>query len=316
MNFTNETLLLKINTFKTFIRFMLQQQQWTELDREDVEHWLGNFRTNTLYEQYLACRLLANIIYFSKKDISFALREGIFNLLVYKQVLETQIASNFGQSLQAINNIFKEEMSKTCFIPLLATGSPHESGNYITRILVQDDIILQEQSNFIDTVIHYHNTKKFMHLVIVDDCIGSGDQFRQFWETAEVTDNDKTISLEKFCVSKNIDISYLTLIGYKNSVEMLRNEYKSIKIYCVRLLTNEQRVFNTNSYVWLDDEEMLRAKKFFKEVTEEQGIDLYGYNNLDFALIMDQTIPDWSLPMFWNETPRWKLLKRRKNSNG
>lgn len=310
----NETTTLHINKCKSFIDFMLSQQQWSGLTKNEVERWLNNFHGLPPRETLLIYKLLTSLIYYSEKDVLDALREGIHSCLFYDIVLERQKAADFTLSQHALSNIAKNELKNTRFIPLLDSDSPHESGNYVTRLLVQQGLVATNQSMFLDKVVMAFQSQKFSRLVVVDDCVGSGDQLCDFWEKAVVNINSNPVPLKSFCSSNEIEVNYLTLFGYDKSILRLKKELCDLKICCVRTLSDSQRVFQENSYVWTTEEERKVALELIKKLTNECGIPLYGYKDLDFAFIMHQTIPDWSLPLFWKENVDWKLLMRRKNS--
>lgn len=148
----NETISLQINKCKTFIDFMLSQQQWSGLQKSDVESWLKNFKDVQSGERLLVYKLLSNIIYFSEADVIAALKEGIYKCLYYSVILEKQINAKFSMSQQALAAVCQEELENTYFIPLLDSNSPHESGNYIMRLLVQQNIIQPRQSVFLESL--------------------------------------------------------------------------------------------------------------------------------------------------------------------
>lgn len=312
---TDESVQLYINKCKTYIDFMLSQQQWSGLTKSEIEQWLSNFRQLDIHEQYFAYKLLASLIYYSEKDVIDALNEGIHSRLFNHKVLEEQISAKFGLSQQTIQNIVKDELYNARFIPLLDKNAPHESGNYVSRLLVQQGMINASQSMFLSEIGHEFQKNTFKNLIIVDDCVGSGDQLREFWGLSKVSVNGASYSLAQFCTGNHIEAYYLTLFGYDQSIHSLETEIKDLKICCVRTLSDSQRVFSKNSYVWANETERNKAKELFSALTSENGLYLYGYKGLDFAFIMHQTIPDWTLPLFWQETSDWKLLMRRKNSH-
>lgn len=306
----------KIHKCREYINFMLSQQQWSGLTKVETDQWLDNFRELAPEEMLLVYKLLINLIYYSENDVIDALREGIYSCLFYDILLERQKSEKFGLSSQALSNIVKSELRKTCFIPLLDRDSPHESANYVTRLLVQQQIIEPQQSMFLHDIVDPIHAGCFTRLVIVDDCIGSGDQLRGFWnDTAKITTDGKEISLGKFCDLNSIEANYLTLFGYDESIKQLIDEIPQLHICCVRMLSNAQRVFLKDSYIWSNDKERQQAQTLFSELAKEHGFPLLGYRDLDFAFIMHKTIPDWSLPLLWKERSDWKLLMRRKNSN-
>lgn len=100
---TAESLQLHIDKCKSYIDFMLSQQQWSGLTKAEVEQWLSNFQDISLYEKYLVYKLLTSLIYYSEKDVLEVLNEGIHCQLFYDVVLSKQMSTNFSLSRQAIS---------------------------------------------------------------------------------------------------------------------------------------------------------------------------------------------------------------------
>lgn len=311
---TDETMNLYMDKCKLFINFMIGQQ-WSGLSKSDVVKWLDNFKEYSKREQYIAHKLLVNLIYFSEDDVLGTLRDGIHKCLYHDVILENQIRSDFGTSQQKLSNILSSELSDSCFIPLLDSDSPHESGNYVSRLLVTKGLISASQSVFLDKIYRKYINNPFSNLIIVDDCVGSGDQMRTFWSESKIEMDGKEILLREFCSINNIKTYYITLFGYNRSIEELKRQFTDITICCVRELSDHERVLLDNSYIWSNREELEDAIMLFKDVSETYGFPLYGYKELDFAFIMHQTIPDWSLPILWKQRVDWNLLMRRKNSD-
>lgn len=312
---TNEAIHLYINKCKLYVDFMLSQQQWSGLTKAEIENWLSNFCDLEISESYLVYKLLTHIIYYSEKDVLDALREGINSRLFYDVIIAKQVETDFSLSQHALSSIIKTELHNSRFIPLLDSNAPHESANYLSRLLVQQGLIQPTHSIFLNALGDAYRNETFKNLVIVDDCVGSGDQLRNFWNSANVSFDGKDIPLGTFCSNNHINVYYLTLFGYDQSIRALTEELSCLKICCVRSLSDSQRVFSEKSYIWTDEDERRKALDLFSDLTTKNGIYLYGYKKLDFAFIMHQTIPDWSLPIFWQENANWKLLMRRKNSN-
>lgn len=307
---------LYINKCKAFIDFMLLQQQWSGITKRDIDKWISNFQGLSEDELRLVYKLLTNIIYFSEKDVTEVLKRGTFECVAYNSVLTAQKTQGFALSQKALRNIYEQELNGSCFVPLLDSGAPHESGNYVTRLLVQQGIVPQDKSMFLNSAIPLLISGKIKNLIIVDDCVGSGQQLTDFWETKAVANiAGVPLTLKALCQKYGITANYLTLFGYENNIQRLRGKFPDLTIFCVRYLRDKHRVFSDESYVWDDTTERDNALELFKSVTKDVGIPLYGYNGLDFAFIMHQTIPDWSLPVFWKENADWNLLLRRKNSN-
>jgi hypothetical protein len=307
---------LYINKCKAFIDFMLLQQQWSGITKRDVDKWINNFQWLSEDELRLVYKLLTNIIYFSEKDVTEVLKRGAFECVAYNSVLSAQKTQGFALSQKALRNIYEQELNGSCFVPLLDSGAPHESGNYVTRLLVQQGIVPQDKSMFLNSAIPLLISGKTKNLIIVDDCVGSGQQLTDFWEKKPVVNIDGVpLTLKGLCQKYGVTANYLTLFGYEKNIQRLRGEFPDLTIFCVRYLRDKHRVFSDESYIWDDTAERDKALELFKSITKDVSIPLYGYNGLDFAFIMHQTIPDWSLPAFWKENADWNLLLRRKNSN-
>lgn len=306
---------LYINKCKSFIAFMLTQQQWSGLTQANIDLWLNNFKDLPIEEKQLIYKLLTSIIYYSENDIVEILKDGVFYCLSYDDVLNKQISTSFSTSQHALQSIHEDNKNRACFVPLLDSCSPHESGNDICRTLVQQGIISHERSMFIHQVPHWLKENNADTLVIVDDCVGSGDQLRSFWNDTRVDDQGTLLSIKDMCIKYHARAIYLTLFGYAESIKSLRMEIPDLCIFCVRELNNQHRVFSHDSYIWKDKEEKERAFALIDLLAKGAGIETLGYNSLDFAFIMHKTIPDWSLPIFWKEKSDWNLLLRRKNSN-
>lgn len=305
-----------INKCRAFIDFMLSQQQWSGLTKHDVESWLKNFKGLAHEEQELVYKLLTNIIYFSENDVTEALKLGVFNCLAYKDIMTQQKSSGFTLSTHTLTNTYNFNLNRSCFVPLLDSGAPHESANNICRTLVQQGIISQEKSIFVQEVPKIFKSGAVNNLVIVDDCVGSGDQLTDFWENTLVNDDGLDISIADLCKKYKATANYLTLFGYDKNIDTLKKKFTDLNIFCVQKLSDQHRVFSESSYIWKDKDELSKALNLIDSLAKNAGIETYGYKKLDFAFIMHKTIPDWSLPIFWKKNNDWNLLMRRKNSDG
>lgn len=309
---TDSEIELFISKCKIFISFMLHQQQWSGLTKLEIDNWVANFEPANSKEYYYIYKLLTNIIYYSESDIINALREGIKDKLFYKELLNMQVTANFSLSQQTLSQEYHTNLEKTCFIPLLDSDAPFESSNYILRLCVQNNFVSTHQSIFPNDLLSYVHKNDVKNLVIIDDCVGSGNQLRKFWKFTTISDGR---TLRQFCKDMNIKAYYLSLFGLKDSISDLQNEYNDLTIICVKKFAQTLQVFDDESYVWDNIQEKNEALVYFNTFAENNSFSISGYNNLNLAIIMHRTIPNWSLPMFWKENSDWKPLMRRKSSN-
>lgn len=206
----------------------------------------------------------------------------------------------------------KEELAKTLFIPLLNDNKPSESGPLVVRYLTTNLNIPQSNTAFhFDLEIDKINS--FNRIIIVDDCIGSGQHLKDFWNGTV----DKK-GLKNILPYKEKDIYFLSLIGYINTIVDLYGDglIEGLKIVLCDQLTDDHRILNASHNAWRDEHEWQFAQQYLKNLCRNLGIDMLGYNKLDFAVFIHNTAPDWTLPIFWkNIDDEWFNLVNRKNTN-
>lgn len=187
---------------------------------------------------------------------------------------------------------------------------PSESGNSIIADLIHK---LDFSANQVD----YHfrvdegKLKDYQILVFVDDCIGSGKQLKKFWNMPEIQ------TIKSICDKYEIRIYYLVLVGYDKNLKILKEENKlmGIEIIVCDLLSDKNRVFSDENIIWdKETNEREKAIKYFEKIRKTKGVNFLGFKRLDFAIILHDRLPNWSLPIFWKETIGWKNLLRRKTS--
>ncbi|KXY34997.1 phosphoribosyltransferase-like protein [Bacillus sp. FSL K6-0067] len=299
-----------IDQAKKNINFFLSCKQWSGLNKSKINSWIENFPDDEKV-MYFVHKLLNQIIYYSESDLKQMLFEGVFHRVLTNAVLKEQIKDNFIHPQHSLDFKLKQELKKTLFVPLLDAEAPYESGNQVTRILTQQLGVPTNQVVFSRNINSLH--EHYERLIILDDCIGSGDQFRTFWEESIVNSGE---SLREWCQMNKVEAHYVVLVGYEDNINGLSVEMNDLQIHCVELLKEENRVFSNKSAYWENENEMNEAKKLFQEIVNEYGIPLLGYRDMDFAIIMHLNIPDWSLPVFWKSAPGWDILIERKNSHG
>jgi len=298
-----------IDETSRIISLMCRANQWNGLTEGAIQEWLRNFRDQE--GLYFASKIIRKWLYYSEDDIISLLRFGLYDK-IYAQELISEIIQDGNLMIPnyITSSIIKSKFKKTLFIPLLDSNKPHESGLQFSRYLVQKLKVESNQSLF-----HYdiqpNHLNEYDKLVIVDDCIGSGQQLVDFWLSPQLK------NIREATQENKIKCYYLILIGYKNTIEDIIATIPKLKIIICVPLTDQYRVFSNESInrYWNDNEELEDARNYFLKLTQERGIPMYGFAGLDFAVIIHRNIPDWSLPIFWKGSSDWKFLIERKNSN-
>lgn len=286
------------------------QSQWDYLKFSDFDTWMNNNFGDDVEGKYYAVKIMLHTIYYSKRNIEDLLRFGLFDKiygeLIKSEQIKNQLLLPHNEALAKL----EELKSKTYFIPLLDTDKPSESGNRIIGDLVHKLQISEKQVDF-----HWEVTEEklsgYKTLIFVDDCIGSGMQLKKFWNS------EKVANIKSYCKKNDVSVYYLVLIGYDKNLNALKHssELNDIQVVVCDILTDKNRVFSDENIVWEKDfDERAAAIKYFEKIKKEKGINFLGFKKLDFAIILNDRLPNWSLPIFWRENANWKLLLQRKTS--
>lgn len=298
---------ISVEENRILIPFMCRSNQWDGLTESKITEWLNNF--HDIEGQYYALKILKNCLYYSENDIIELLRYGLYDLIFAKEIKREIISK---KSITDAPSIVDAQMralkNDALFIPLQDSGKPHESGLQIIRYLVQHSIIDSSQTAFPEKISQEH-LDKYKIVVIVDDCIGSGQQIVDYWNSDELK------SVKALAKAKGIAFYYLALVGYRDKINSTKPLLADLEVIVCDTLTDRHRVFEKDNIYWNDAEELEKAKKYFSDIQKTRGIPTYGHDSLDFALIIHRNVPDWSLPIFWMKSTDWNVLLERKNSH-
>jgi hypothetical protein len=284
--------------------------QWDYLNFKDLSNWLDDNFGNDLEGRFYGLKILLHTIYYSKKDLEKLLIYGL-NEKIYGEKIKFDLIQNGNIYLSnsETETLVNNQKNLTLFIPLLDSDKPHESGNTLIGDLVHKLDVSEHQVDF-----HWNvdedKLKNFKIVIFVDDCLGSGNQLRRFWNSKKI------VELKSLFIKYEIEVYYLVLVGYDKSLIKLneRQNLKGIKVVICDILTEKNRIFSIDNIIWDNAEEMNRVITYFEGIAKERGINFFGYKNLDFAIILHDRLPNWSLPIFWKEMVGWKCLIRRKTT--
>lgn len=292
-----------IDSSRAFYRFLISSRQWTGFGDKELNTWIENF-SQIVDGEYIACKLLNECIGYSEKDIVLMVKGAISSILITEKVLPKQIETGFSCLKSDIEYIIKDSLSKTLFVPLSVNNAPGESSNSIIRLLTQQmGSLINKQFQF-----EIKDNCEYERIIIVDDCIGSGEQFKEFWEEKEIHSH---IKFRDWCNSKGIMVYYVVLVGYENTVNDLQDLFKDVTIICVEKLKDCHKVLDILS----DDQVFRERKEDLYSFLEQCNIRILGFNDMQFAVFIHNNIPDWSLPVFYKQREFWKPLLRRRDSD-
>lgn len=291
--------------------YLCRCHQWDGVSESVVKDWLANFRD--LEGEYYAVRILKHLTYYSENDLEILLRHGIFDLVIGREMLqEVLIPSGFNAIPTILEAEARRRLARTLFVPLLARPGPDESGTQVARMLTQR-IGIQPENVIFHWELGTAEHTGYERLVICDDCLGSGEQIKEFWSEAKVAGDSAT--LRTVCENRGWRSYYLALVGYDQRVHELRATLKPLEIVTAEVVTEGNRVFASGSAFWEGEDERKAASRYFERLEGERGVPQRGFQNLDFGVVLHKTVPDWTVPMLWAPAPGWNVFLPRKNTH-
>jgi hypothetical protein len=296
---------------KALIRTMCRTNQWSGVTEGEINDWIfNNFKD--VKGKYLAIKILLHSLYYSESNLIQLLKTGIYSRIFGDKLKAKLIEQKNVYGVKSeMNSFIKSEIKNTLFIPLLDSDSPSESGNAMIRYLTHKLEIESANTSFHFSV-RVTDLEKYRTIVIVDDCLGSGHQIYDFWNN-----NISFRAVKEAAIAKGIEIYYLILVGNEDALLTLQldGDLVGLKVRICERLGDHNRVFQVNNTIWNGDEaELNDAIAYFDTVEATFQVPRLGYNDMDFAVFIHNTTPDWSLPIFWKKNSDWRPLFKRKNS--
>lgn len=146
-------------------------------------------------------------------------------------------------------------------------------------------------------------------IILVDDIIGSGDQFSDFTENFLISSNN--VIQDKFLNSR---IIYFTPVATELGINEIKNLVGGkIEIFYGELL---KKLFHDDNVVW--NKSTVLPKDKIEEICLNYATklnlsknDLLGYKDSQLLVVFQDHTPDNTIPLLWLETQDWKALLKR-----
>lgn len=299
-----------INNKRHLIRVICRTNQWSGLGEKKITDWVRNF--GDIEGKYIGIKLFLNSLYYSERNIIDLLKYSIFEQIISEEIKKNQLSSgSIYASKSSLNSEIKKQLNKTLFIPLSDNINPSESGLALAKYLTNELHIYENQVMF-----HFQLTEnvfnEFERIIILDDCVGSGQQIKNFWNG-----NGDFSGLKSIIPFREIPTYFLALIGYDKPILDLQIDgyTEGLRVKINQVLTDNNRVFRSCHKTWRNDKEREFSIEYLKEISKNKGLSLLGFNEFDFAVFLHNTAPDWTLPLFWQHVEgEWVNLVNRKNN--
>jgi hypothetical protein len=284
----------------------------TEIDSVKIDRWLENFTGDAAEcdtEMHHAFHLLAQLIYFGKREIDECLRVLFQEKVVYPFV---QQQKKLGVATPNIWNALLDHLKlQTRFV---GVGNPSESGSSFLYPFRQMNGLPTELFSSIEKVAvsvppAHGSTRSTValtpptltELIYIDDFCATGEQVERK-ESAYIR------NLRSVC--STIQVHYFILFATKSAVEHLKSLGIFDRVEVAIVLDDDYKVFSPNSHFYrtgvagIDSGVAKRIMQYYGNKLAPHPNHALGYNDSQMLVSFKHNTPDNTLPIIWQSIPQ------------
>ena len=281
-------------------RELIAYNIWSGLLPHRLDTWINNFQSPE--EQYFAAKVLDALIYRPKSQ-TISLLQHLFQRTIPDLERWRTISSRL---LTIYPNMAHADEPHIRIVPVLVPGeAPIKSGAIIGRHLRRS---LGFRSDwFLDSSRVQENIHKGNVVIFIDDFLGTGNQFIEFVEDANLQ-----VSIDSGkCV-------YAPLVAHIHGINRLTKKYTKLPVVTAEKLDESHALFAKNDGTLFDEVNSVEvAREFYYSLLKNKAIDAsaherrgFGYFELVYAF--EDAVPDNSLPiLWWSQSRDWQPLFNR-----
>lgn len=229
-------------------------------------------------------------------------------LIQYGFVTESVVANGL---FRLYSELKKNSNKKSIEVSIQKPGKSEQKLAYLLR----PSILLETLEN----AISMKNSKYFndiVELYCFDDCIGSGESLVKY--LFDKKHNIHSANLINLFKSGGVQLNVVVYHADQRGVDTIENHLDAcgaVKVHTVRVLDETHQAFSERSIIFKDKERREAFKEFCLQIGEH--LNPYaplGWENGQWCIAYDYTIPDNSLPILYGEgntRQPWKPLFMR-----
>lgn len=277
---------------------------WPKMPLEiDPKGWLANF---TNEEMDVALALLESFIYLNE--------ESTTKLLVsaFRSIGNSRLGSAYMGAHVTPSAWNQLQVDMVVTYPTGEEPNASDSGHLFVRrarqVLGVGEAQIFEPAKAVELLA----THPGVPLVMIDDFAGSGDQFLKTWDRVYPTSRGD-LSLASLSGSQRLDAYYVVPVITWMASQRVSNRAPAVQICSGHVLSSRYSVTDPRSVVM---PAALRSQvaQVVRAASARAGVDprvAFGYRDLALALAFSHSVPDATLPLFWQESDSWKALVPR-----
>lgn len=278
-------------------RQLVRQQIWSGVDEARLESWFSQFEMRQC--SLLGACLLDSFIFRSRTQVE-AILQGT--------LCRPELVGLRGDDDLALINALRGHVDPHIrLVPVIHLEDPPiKSGTYVLRRLFK---LLRLNQNWATWPQNLKQTKNLQLIIFVDDFCGSGKQFSDFVQLAEL---DQVMAMNPQC-----RFVYLTVAAHEDGIVHVRNAYPRIEFMAGEVLGAVNHFFEGDGLRnfkvdGLQDRLRSDYDRIAKEVGFGRGrVTALGFEEQALCYAFDHGTPNNTLPIFWSQRDSWTSLVDR-----
>ncbi|RRZ86995.1 hypothetical protein [Erwinia sp. 198] len=290
-----------IDSFIENAELLIKFNYWDNLTVRKLHGWLSNFKSRE--EKYLAAAILNSIIFRSEKA-KLALSENIFHILLPQILEENDVYTikNIKEWINDLNGRSCRELPFRFAAINNVDGRAVKSGEVILSA-IQKQFFESTLTVSLDAANSLIEKGKIKALIFFDDIIGTGTQFKTFYEKSLLS-------------TKKIKVFYIPFVAVANSYKDLESEYENLFIRPVEVIDASHMFFSKNNIALnvIDSLSHEDFKAFYLNLCRKNKINIdgnLGKGNLELTYVFNNSTPNNNLSILVHHNDQWNQLFKR-----
>lgn len=153
-------------------------------------------------------------------------------------------------------------------------------------------------------------------VVFIDDSIGSGQQFSDFWNHKWNKD-DSFASVTQTWRDMGSDYAqpqffYIPIIAHSSGIEEINEKCPEVEVLPVYRIDDTYSARNPDSIIWNNRFKKHEIDSFVARNSATAGIrEIWGHHQLALCVILETGVPDFTLPLLTHSSPTWNPLVKQ-----
>lgn len=287
---------------------------WPERKYFSPDDWLDNF---TDEEIPYAKRLLKSFIYFSDDMVTQMFKSNFM-------AISKSIIPNSKKSTYSDTDLEWDNFLENCYIVKVTGEDPSDadSGYIFARMAREVLGIPENRLKKVNEAFEIILSGRKANFVFVDDLVGSGNQFVDFWQNYF----DTPYCFESLAEDTLCTFHYIPIICTENGKLRIEEECKKVELIASHFVGKEYSALNNDSYIWkgfkAGGPEFVRNASIRAGIPQTNGrvkdngngtkeVSWEGFHKLGLVIGFKHGTPDATLPIFYFNKNGWKPLINR-----